>query len=214
MEIELKYNIPDASVVEQMWHQEVFEKYGSVDRNAKVHMAATYYDTAEGTLSGVDAAFRIRQEGEHFVATLKWNDTSSDGLFEREELNINLEEEQCRTPTISIFSESENTRELIDLVGDKLLLPTIRTVFDRHIMRIDTGSSIFEADLDIGTILAGTESLTICELEIELYSGSREEMEKVGRDLAGRFGLEPGVKSKFQRGLEAYNEATDRAGKK
>ena len=111
------------------------------------------------------------------------------------------------------FSESENTRELIDLVGDQLLLPTIRTVFDRHIMRIDTGSSIFEADLDRGTILAGTESLTICELEIELYSGSREELEKFGKKLADRFGLEPGVKSKFQRGLEVYTEAADRTGR-
>ncbi|MBR2736711.1 MAG: CYTH domain-containing protein [Firmicutes bacterium] len=213
MEIELKYSIPDADIIDQMWHQEVFEEYGSVDRNSMIPMAATYYDTAEGTLSNVDAAFRIRKEGEHYVATLKWNDTSRDGLFEREELNINLEEEQCRAPTLSIFSESENTRELIDLVGDQLLLPTIRTVFDRHIMRIDTGSSIFEADLDRGTILAGTESLTICELEIELYSGSREEMEKFGKKLADRFGLEPGVKSKFQRGLEVYTEAADRTGR-
>ena len=73
MEIELKYSIPDAGIIDQMWHQEVFEEYGSVDRNSMIPMAATYYDT------------------------------SRDGLFEREELNINLEEEQCRAPTLSIF---------------------------------------------------------------------------------------------------------------
>lgn len=204
MEIELKYSIPDAGIIEQMWRQEVFEKYGTVDRDTMIPMSATYYDTEEGALSAVDAAFRIRKEGGHYVATLKWNDQVQDGLFEREELNINLEEGQCRNPTIRIFSESENSRALIDLIGDRPLVPTIKTDFIRHVMRIDTGTSIFEADLDTGSITAGTESLTICELEIELYSGSRDEMAKVGQDMAERFGLVPGVQSKFQRGLEAY----------
>ena len=35
----------------------------------------------------------------------------------------------------------------------------------------------------------------------------------VGKKLADRFGLEPGVKSKFQRGLEVYTEAADRTGR-
>ena len=207
MEIELKYSIPDAGIIEQMWRQEVFEEYGTVDRDTMIPMSATYYDTAEGSLSAVDAAFRIRKEGVHYVATLKWNDRVQDGLFEREELNINLEEGQCRTPTLRIFSESENTRSLIELVGDRPLVPTIKTDFIRHVMRIDTGTSIFEADLDTGSIIAGTESLTICELEIELYSGSRDEMTRVGQDLADRFGLVPGVKSKFQRGLESLRRS-------
>ena len=206
MEIELKYSIPDDGIIEKMWRQEVFEKYGTVDRNTTIPMSATYYDTEEGLLSSVDAAFRIRKEGRHFIATLKWNDKVQDGLFEREELNINLEEGQCRNPTLRLFSQSEDISALIELVDDRPLLPTIRTDFMRHVMRIDTGTSIFEADLDTGSITAGTEKLAICELEIELYSGSRDEMTRVGQDLADLFGLVPGVKSKFQRGLEAYKK--------
>ena len=212
MEIELKYSIPDQGIIDQMWRREVFEKYGTVDRDTTIPMTATYYDTEEGSLSAVDAAFRIRKEGGHFVATLKWNDTVQDGLFEREELNINVEEQQCENPTLSVFSESGITEELIARVGGQPLRPTIKTDFIRHIMRIDTGTSIFEADLDTGTILAGSRTLTICELEIELYTGSREEMEKIGKDIAKRFGLVPGVKSKYQRGLEALfsEESTKR----
>ena len=205
MEIELKYSIPDASVIEKMWRREVFAKYGTVDRDTTIPMAATYYDTEERSLSKVDAAFRIRKEGTHYVATLKWNDTVQDGLFEREELNINIEEKQCGEPTLSVFSESGIIDQLIEMVGNRPLKSIIKTEFIRHIMRIDTGSSIFEADLDTGTIQAGTKSLMISELEIELYSGSRGELEKIGKDIAARFGLVPGVKSKFQRGLEAYN---------
>lgn len=212
MEIEMKYSIPDENIIEKMWTQEVFEKYGSVDRNTVIQMAATYYDTAEGLLSSVDAAFRTRKEGNHFVATLKWNDSVHDGLFEREELNINIEEAQCHEPTLQIFAESENTRPLINLVEDRPLYSTIETDFIRHVMRVDTGSVIFEADLDIGSIIAGEVTLPICELELELYSGSIEAMEKVGMDLAERFGLVPGVKSKFQRGLEALDKATNRTG--
>lgn len=210
MEIEMKYSIPDETIIEKMWTQTVFEKYGSVDRNTVIQMAATYYDTADGLLSSVDAAFRTRREGNHYVATLKWNDSVRDGMFEREELNINIEESQSHEPTLQVFAESENSRPLLNLVGDRPLYATIETDFIRHVMRVDTGSVIFEADLDIGTIKAGEVTLPICELELELYSGSSEAMEKIGRDLAQKFGLIPGVKSKFQRGLEAYNEVTNR----
>lgn len=204
MEIELKYMIPDDVMLKDMWQEDVFGKYGTVDRNTAIDMDATYYDTAEGDLSRVDAAFRIRKEGASYVATLKWADSVDDsGLFEREELNIHLDDRECKRPTLRIFSESESCRKLIDIVDDKPLLPIIKTDFKRHIMRIDAGTSIFEADLDIGKILAGGEELEIRELELELYSGGQTEMEKAGSDIAARFGLVPGVKSKYQRGLEA-----------
>ena len=76
-------------------------------------------------------------------------------------------------------------------------------------MRIDTGTTIFEADLDVGSIITSAKNLDICELEIELYSGSRDELVSIGEDIAERFGLVPGLKSKYQRGIEAVESADE-----
>lgn len=206
MEIELKYGIPDPAIIDSLWKEEVFGGYGSVDKNTMISMSATYYDTREGDLRKAKAAFRIRREGDQPVATLKWNDSVREGLFEREELNINLTDSDCDAPTLKKFAESESAVPLIETVGDRPLIPVIKTNFTRRIMRIDTGTTIFEADLDTGIIITSKKNLDICELEIELYSGSREELVHIGEDLAKRFGLIPGVKSKYQRGIEACDE--------
>ncbi|MGI6205229.1 MAG: CYTH domain-containing protein [Anaerovoracaceae bacterium] len=207
MEVELKYGIPDPAIIDSLWTEEVFSEYGSVDKNTSIPMSATYYDTEDRDLQKEKAAFRIRKEGDQPVATLKWNDSVREGVFEREELNINLTEDDGPAPALSKFAENESAAALIEKVGEKPLIPVVETNFTRKIMRIDTGTTIFEADLDVGTIVTpDNKDLDICELEIELYSGSRDELAKIGKDLAKRFGLVPGVKSKYQRGIEACSE--------
>ena len=209
MEIELKYGIPDPGIIDSLWKEEVFSRYGSVDKKTTIPMLATYYDTKAGDLRKADAAFRIRKEGDQPVATLKWNDSVKEGLFEREELNFNLTDSDCETPTLSKFIESESACALIEKVGDRPLVPVLKTDFTRKTMRIDTGTTIFEADLDVGSIITSAKNLDICELEIELYSGSRDELVSIGEDIAERFGLVPGLKSKYQRGIEAVESADE-----
>lgn len=84
MEVELKYGIPDPAIINSLWTEEVFSEYGSVDKNTSIPMSATYYDTEDRDLQNEKAAFRIRKEGDQPVATLKWNDSVREGVFERE----------------------------------------------------------------------------------------------------------------------------------
>ena len=208
MEIELKYLIPDRAVIDSLWHEDVFAKYGDVDPEEQVEMKAVYYDTADEVLSGVDAAFRIRREGDIYVATLKWNGTQTENLHEREELNLPLSDPAAAEhPTMDIFAQSEKGRELMALIGEKPLLPRVTTDFTRSIMRVDTGTTICEVDLDIGEIKTQAGSLDISEIEIELFSGSIDEVTDIGKDLAERFGLEAGVDSKYARGLALLRDS-------
>lgn len=209
MEVELKYLIPEDINIDEMWQEAVFEKYGDVDSSSQVRMKAVYYDTEDERLAGVDAAFRIRHEGPHVVATIKWGGKQTEGLHEREELNIQLADSfDDSKPALEVFAESEKGRELIELIGDRPLQEKIQTVFLRRIMRIDTGTVICEAALDTGSIITPAGDLVIRELEIELYSGDVEEMEEIGADLASRFGLVPGVESKYGRGVELLRNHT------
>lgn len=206
MEIEFKYLIPDENIIESLWQDAVFKKYGDVDSRQALQMKASYYDTPDGLLSSVDAAFRIRHEGPHVVATIKWGGRQTEGLHEREELNIQLADSfDDSKPTLDVFAESEKGRELIELVGEKPLVRRLETDFLRKIRRIDTGSAICEAALDVGKIKTEAGDLDIRELELELYSGDIHEIEHIGGDLADKFGLIPGVKSKYGRGMELLN---------
>lgn len=45
----------------------------------------------------------------------------------------------------------------------------------------------------------------VAELEIELFSGDQDDMIALGRELAAKYNLTPGNKSKFQVGLELIN---------
>ncbi len=210
MEVELKYGIPDTDVIEQMWNESVFKRYGSVDREGSVHMNAVYYDTEDGLLRKARAAYRIRSEGDKFVATFKWNGCQHEELFEREELNISLSGHTCRTPSLQVFAESGKAAKYIELVGDRPLVPCLETEFLRRMMRVDTGDTIFEAGLDTGLIKTSKGNLEICEIELELYSGDKAGMIRAAEDLARRFGLTTGVKSKFQRGIELLDGVESR----
>ncbi len=202
MEIELKYSIPDPSVIDALWNSKVFDEIGETDVDSQVCMNAVYYDTQDGALREECAAFRIRRENDQSVATLKWNDHHSGSLFEREELNIKLADERCREPDLCIFSESAEGKRLLEKVGDRPLKEILRTEYLRRVKRIDTGTVIFEADLDVGQIVTSTGTAEICELELEHFSGSLEELKKIGEALAKRFGLQGGVDSKYSRGLK------------
>ncbi len=203
MEIELKYLIENEETQQRIWNEAVFQKYGTVDMRPDTEMLAVYFDTPDGILSRVDAAFRIRKENERVVATLKWGGTNKDALHEREELNISLcGEAETANPSLAVFAESERGRELIELVGDREMIPTVEMRFLRKVMMADTGETIFEAALDTGKIVTNYGEAEIRELELELFSGNIAELEKIGDDLAKRFSLIPGIKSKYARGIE------------
>lgn len=128
-------------------------------------------------------------------------------LHEREELNLPLcEKSDAEEPSLKVFAESEKGRELIELAGERKLIPTVETSFTRRTMRIDTGKTICEAALDTGKIITSGGNADIRELELELFSGDVEDIEAIGRDLAEKFSLRPGIVSKYARGIELYQK--------
>ncbi len=210
MEIELKYFIPDTDIIDKMWRESVFQRYGDVDSREEIDMKAVYYDTEDGILGNIDTVFGVRQEGSHRVATLKWNGVQHGSLYEREELNITIPESMACASILSAFAESEKGREIIQLIENRPLKEMVKTDYTRRIMRIDTGSAICEASLDTGRILTESGDADICELELELFSGDMEDIKEIGCDLKERFGLLPAEDSKYGRGLHLLKNGSKR----
>jgi len=202
VEIELKYTIPDKNIVEIIWQDPYLSEMEEADTREKLSLKAVYFDTEDRVLAGSDIAFRVRMEGSRSIASLKWNGKNEGALHTREEINVPIDGEACLImPDPAIFKESEIGVQMINLIRGKQLISVMEMIFLRRRVRVDTGSSIIEISIDTGDIVTDSDSMPIFELELELFSGSQEDLMELGKKLAERYSLIPEERSKYARGL-------------
>ena len=203
MEIELKYRLKDRSQIEEILSDERVLQYMDPDSREELHMEAAYFDTQERRLNREGITFRVRRENEKLVGTLKWNGTSDDGMHIREEINVpNLEESKFESPDPEVFCQSDMCDRLKTIIGQRTLEREVFVKYERSQVRLDTGKVICELSFDDGKVFRKGEEGIILEMEIELYSGSKAEMEAFGAYLAEKYGLTTENRSKFRQGLE------------
>jgi len=207
IEVELKYIIPDKNEAENIWQDVDLLIMSDEDSREKLPFKASYFDTEDGILAQNDIAFRVRVEGSRSIASLKWNGTSEGALHTREEINVPIDGEACLImPDPALFKESEIGIQVMDLVSGKQLVNVMEVGFLRRRARIDTGNSIIEISIDTGEIVTDSGTTPICELELELFSGSQDELIELGNKLADRYSLVPEERSKYARGLMLANK--------
>ena len=205
MEIELKYRIDSVEQYENLLKDAWIAAHAESEEPEIVRMKAAYFDTEDMTLIRHNIAFRIRSEGERTLATLKWreDDDGIGGLYIRSEINIPVTDKTCFfAPDPAIFKESSEGKDLLDILENKPLINIIDMIFTRKSFRIDYEKSILELSLDEGVIVAGARSIQFRELEIEIYSGNKNDLLAVGKQIADKYSLEPELKTKFARGIE------------
>ena len=61
-----------------------------------------------------------------------------------------------------------------------------------------------ELAIDRGVLTGGGRQTSLCEIEVELKSGSREACDRYATELARQFALQPQPQSKFRRALALY----------
>ena len=202
LEIELKYAIPDKNIAEDIWQDSCLADMGEPVSKEQLTFKAAYFDTEDGILASNDIAFRVRIEGSRSVASLKWGGKSEGALHTREEINVPIDGEACLImPDPAIFKESEIGLQMMKLIEEKPLASVMETGFLRRRMRVDTGGSIVEVSIDTGDIMTDAGSQPICELELELFSGSQDDLVELGKKLSARYSLLPEERSKYARGL-------------
>lgn len=198
MEIELKYGIPSEDIAEEIWQNELFRNLEEKDSREEMCLDARYYDTEEYSLSKQQIAYRVRKEGERWVAALKWKGTQQGSLHSREELCVPVFDSK---PDVSIFAQSDMGDELMAIAGGKELVCIIKTQIHRKQFRIDTGTGIFEVSIDSGKIITPYGEEPISEVEIEIFNGETEELIEIGKKLNEKYELIPSGDSKYARGI-------------
>lgn len=199
MEIELKYKIPAEVIAEDIWKDKIFSDMEEAGSREELCLDAKYFDTEDCVLAKNEIAYRIRREGERIVAALKWKGHSDGALHVREEINIPVMSDEA---DISVFNESGIGREIMDILEGKQVRCFLETKFHRRRFRIDTGTGIFELSVDTGRIVTEYGEEPISEVEIELFSGEKEELLELGERLQNKYQLETEEVSKYARGIE------------
>ncbi len=207
MEIELKYLVKEPIARERILKDRHLSEIKEKGSDEEIVMRAVYYDTADLDLSRNEIAFRVRLENGRPIATVKWGGDVSEGLHVRGEFNMPLPDAGKNVPSVDIFRESDIYEKLKDAAEGKPLTELMRVDCVRKQFKVDTGRSLNVVSLDIGEIITGNGSAPVAELEIELYSGDKDDMIALGRELASKYNLEPGNKSKFRIGLELLGKA-------
>lgn len=189
-EYELKYQASTAD------HAAILAAYPGSRKT--ITMQTTYYDTPAGSLSAKRYMLRRRLENGVSVCTLKTPGKGMErGEWEVESLHI--------TAAVSALCKLGAPEELAALCAGGLV-PICGAEFTRQALCLEGAGFTAELALDAGVLFGGSKELPLCEVEIELKSGSKAALDVFAGDFAAKYGLRPEETSKFARALALKNE--------
>ena len=159
----------------------------------RISMETTYFDTSDHALSAQHMTLRLRRENAETVCTLKTPlPDGSRGEWECHAANI--------LQGISVLLENGAPQLLAELT-----VPGVMAVcgarFIRLAVEIPTADGTAELALDHGVLCGGTTEIPLCEVELELKSGSEEALMAVAQTLSQAYDLQPEPRSKFSRAV-------------
>ena len=167
------------------------EKYGP---GRRIHMESNYFDTHDQRLSAARMTLRLRKENGESVCTLKT--PLPDG---------SRGEWECPATDIQ-----EGIRALTNLGAPQILsqltadgvVPVCGARFTRCAIDLPTLDGMAELALDQGVLLGSNREIPLCEVEIELKSGSEEAALLLAKTIALTYNLKGESKSKFRRAMD------------
>lgn len=158
-----------------------------------IAMETTYYDAPSGALAARWYTLRQRMENGCSVCTLK---TPVDD-YGRGEFEVNCNSIEDAIPELCKLS---GIAELPDLLAEGIV-PVCGAKFIRIAKTLALDGATVELALDTGILSGGGQKIPLCEIEVELKSGSREIALLFARQIAEKYGLVLEKKSKFRRAL-------------
>ena len=191
MEIEFKFRLPPPAVANL-----VADPLLGGAKSTQKRLENIYFDTPTFDLAEVEISLRLRKDGQRWLQTIKTGGSGSAGLHQRQELEFPVSRQAldwarlAGTPFANQLTSFRST-----------LTAQFRTRFDRQLWLLHgpTGAEI-EIAIDQGLILAGRQQQALCELELELKSGSVDDLFVIALALSARHPLVLENCSKAQRG--------------
>ena len=189
IEYELKFKADSAALAA------IAEAYSQYPRK-QFDMETTYYDTPSGALSARHYTLRRRMENETSVCTLK---TPAVGLG-RNEIELECGSLEDAIPVMCASGAPEDFGSLVQ----EGIVAVCSAKFHRTAITLQLEDCTLELALDSGSLTGGSQTIGLCEAEVELKDGDPISADIFGKMLAIEFGLAPETRSKFRRALALY----------
>ncbi len=136
-------------------------------------LQSRYFDTPSGSLRKAGVGLRMRSgERDGSVQTVKSVGAAHGGPFQRREAEVPA---VGGAPDISLF-DKKSARFLAKLIGNEKLTAQAETSIKRERLMVPVGGSLVEFSFDDGYAKAGKRRLDIKEIELELKSGSAQDL--------------------------------------
>lgn len=199
IETELKLHITPENLEKLKRHPLLRSLSTTRARNLKLYNI--YYDTADLELHRLAMALRLRRVGKQFLQTLKGGGQVSAGLHQRNEWETPVPSEQMDFDALKACGG-----ELPHGVRNRLQ-PVFVTDFTRNVRLLNFEGAEIELCMDSGEIRAGQSSCPISELELELKSGSPQQLFKLAQALLDIVPLQVEHTSKAEYGYLLFSAA-------
>ena len=178
---------------------------------------AYYFDTEEGLLASQGITVRVRKEGARWMQTAKGTLDHSASLLERLEHNVDIPAPVAGgIPSVNLARHfgtpvGNSIQLALKLKADDMLPALIlmyETDFQRLKRRVRLAGSVIEIALDQGQVISGSNSLALCELEVELKQGKPEHAVQLARIWCAKYGLWMSTIAKSMKGQRLRNGKT------
>jgi triphosphatase len=199
-EIELKYFVTSDNTQENI--TQLFTAQQLVFSCVTKQLSNCYYDTAHLDFRHHDMGLRIRGWDGKLEQTIKTAGVVIAGLHQRPEYNVEISHnfpELVLFPA-EIWQPTQNVEQL-----QESLIPLFSTDFSRIIWLVTlANSSVVEVAFDQGNISSDGRIVNICELELELVSGTASDLLFLAKLLFKVLSVRPSSQSKAARGYRLW----------
>jgi inorganic triphosphatase YgiF len=130
-----------------------------------------YFDTPDHRLKALGISFRLLSEGNGWLQTIQ---TGTSGGKRGPEPDLAEGKVERPEPDLRIIANRRIRRAIEKAMSRSILEPIFETVVQRTTRHLHAGESELELVLDEGVVRAGTAEKNLCEVELELKSGSPE----------------------------------------
>lgn len=193
-ELEYKLHVPDEAALLDILQDDTVKGLICAPWQ-ETKMKTTYYDSADRRFSSRHWTLRHRQEGEKSIVCVKTPLKESHARGEWQ-----IEADCIDEAAITRLVEIGAPMELVLLYGTGDISPLCGAEFlRRHVMLSFPDGSQAELAGDCGILHGKEERISFCEIELEHYSGSTEEMLALVKSLCENYGLSEQPLSKFAR---------------
>ena len=197
-EIKLQVNNEDVIDLTQLDWLKPFWQSALVSQQ----LVSTYFDTPDLYLINHGVGLRLRNNNGQWLQTVKGTGQVKDGLHQREEWEHDI--------SSGIFDLAQLKRTpMVDMIDDAEVWPKLQPVFttdfERQTIQLELADNTqIELAYDRGEVRTETSNAPIHEIELELKSGSLDDMKGLAKKLCFYLPVKTSDFSKAQLGYSLF----------